>query len=153
MTRPAAVSWHRRLQTHVALGVILLVALSLGAVLMTTTRVITRRSMVLASDELDAARSACEHLADSRARFAAAQTRLITTLPVFRAHMADPRLVADTATLEAMADDYRVMLEAQFVVVTGHSGVWTAQPGWPTGQSPPPPMRANWITSWCSSTG
>ena len=69
------------MRAQVALGVSVLVALSLGAALLATTRVVTRRSLSLASENLEAARSAFYHLADSRAEFAAAQTRLIRRSP------------------------------------------------------------------------
>ena len=82
---PPPIAWHLRLQTHVAVGVRLLVSLSLGAVLVTTTRLITTRSLDLASGELDAASTAFYHLADHRAQSAADQARLITTLAVLRA--------------------------------------------------------------------
>jgi PAS domain S-box-containing protein len=131
------------MRAQVALGVSVLVALSLGAALLTTTRVVTRRSMTLASENLEGARSAFYHLADSRAEFAAAQTRLITALPVFRAYMTDSRLASDEATLDAMADEYRVQLKAQFCILTDRTGHWTASPGWPAPhQTPPAAMRS-----------
>jgi PAS domain S-box-containing protein len=135
------IPWRRRIQVHVALGVSVVVAFSLGAVLLTTTRIVTRQSMSLASDALASARSAFYHLVESRAESAAAQTRLITSLPVFRAHMVDVRLAADEATLDAMAEGYRRQLGAQFFVLTDRAGLWTAQPGWPVGHAPPQRMR------------
>jgi PAS domain S-box-containing protein len=137
-----AIPWHRGMRVQVALGVSVLVALSLGAALLATTRVVTRRSMSLASENMEAARSAFYHLADSRAEFAAAQTRLITALPVFRAYMTDSRLASDAATLGAMADHYRLQLEAQFCILTDRTGLWTASPGWAAGQIPPAAMRS-----------
>jgi PAS domain S-box-containing protein len=119
-----------------------LVGLSLGATLLATTRVVTRRSLSLASENLEAARSAFYHLADSRAEFASAQTRLITALPVFRAYMTDTRLAADEATLKAMADEYRLQLKAQFCILTDRAGLWTASPGWPASQSPSEAVRS-----------
>jgi PAS domain S-box-containing protein len=138
--RPPPIAWHRRLQTHVALGVTVLVAFSLGAVLLITTRVITTRSLDLASAELDAARTAFYHLADHRAQSAADQARMITTLPVFRATMTDSRLANDTATIEAMAEEYRRVLKARFCIVTNPAGRWTGSPGWPTPQLAPPAL-------------
>jgi PAS domain S-box-containing protein len=139
--QPPPIAWHRRLQTHVAVGVSLLVALSLGSVLLITTRLITNRSLGLASGELDAARTAFYHLADHRAQSAADQARLITTLPIFRATMTDPRLANDTATLDAMGEEYRRQLKARFCIVTNRAGRWTGSPGWPTGQSSPPALE------------
>ena len=135
--------WHRRLHVQVALGISTLVALSLGVTLLATTRVITRRSMSLASDNLEVARSGFDHLAASRAEFAAVQVRLITTLPVFRAHMTDQAVAADVATIEAMTEDYRQQVGAQFGIVTNRAGTWTAQPGWPKGQAPPSGLRSS----------
>ena len=46
------------------------------------------------------------------ARAAQLSSRLITELPVLRAHLTDPRLAADRPTIEAMADGYRIDLDA-----------------------------------------
>jgi hypothetical protein len=144
--QPPPIAWHRRLQTHVAVGISLLVALSLGAILLTTTRLITSRSLALASGELEAARTAFYHLADHRAESAADQARLITTLPVFRATMTEPLLAHDAATIEAMAEEYRQQLKARFCIVTDPAGGWTGSPGWPEAQ-PSPPALANSIAT------
>jgi signal transduction histidine kinase/CheY-like chemotaxis protein len=116
--------------------VVLLIALSLTAVLVATTRAVTARSLERSISDLDAARSAFSRLVDDRADFAGAQASLVTALPVFRAHMTDSRLAADAATIETMADGYRRQLKADFAVVTNRNGVWTADPGWPPGISP-----------------
>ena len=131
------------MEAAVVVGVSLLVLLSLGAVLIAATRLVTNRSLVRASDELEAARSAFYHLVDNRAEFASAQTRLITALPVFRAHMTDSRLASDAATIDAMADEYRRQLKAQFCIVTDRDGGWTGSPGWPAGEKPAPAMQAS----------
>jgi PAS domain S-box-containing protein len=141
--QPPPIAWHRRLQTHVAVGISLLVALSLGAVLLATTRLITTRSLDLASGRLDAARTAFYHLADRRAQSAADQSRLITTLPIFRATMTEPRLANDAATIEAMAEEYRRQLTARFCIVTNQAGRWTGSPGWAKGQSPPSALASS----------
>jgi len=133
-----AIPWHRRLHVHVALGISLLVALSLGAVLLSATSVVESRSMSLASNTLEAARSAFYHLADSQAESAAAQARLIAALPVFRAYMTDTRLARDSATLEAMTDEYRRRLKAQFCILTDRTGRWTAAPGLARGNGASP---------------
>ena len=99
--------------------------------------------MSLASNTLEAARSAFYHLAESQAESAAAQARLITTLPVFRAYMTDTRLAHDAATLDAMTDEYRRRLRAQFCILTDRTGRWTATPGWRAGSTVPPAMRSS----------
>ncbi len=131
------------MEAAVVVGVSLLVGLSLGAVLVATTRVVTNRSLARASDELEAARSAFYHLVENRAEFAAAQTRLITALPVFRAHMTDSVVASDAATIGAMADDYRRQLKAQFCIVTERKGGWTGSPGWPAGEKPTRAMQSS----------
>ena len=117
----------------------LLIGLSLGAALIATSRVVTSRSLAQASDTLEAARSAFYVLVRRQIEFAAAQTRLITELPVFRAHISDARLARDGATLDAMVDEYRQQLDAQFCILTDRDGNWTSNPGWPAGEPPPPP--------------
>jgi len=112
-------------------GVTVLVALSLGAVLVATTRAVTNRSLARTAADLDAARAAFDRLADDRAEFAAAQAALVTALPVFRAHMTDSRLAEDVATLEAMGQEYRRQLKADFCIIADHEGRWTSTPGWP----------------------
>jgi signal transduction histidine kinase/ActR/RegA family two-component response regulator len=125
--------WHRRFEARVVASVIILVALSTGAILYATTRVVTARSLERTRLDLQAARTAFQRLADDRARFAAAQSALVTALPVFRAHLTDTRLAEDVATVEAMADGYRRQLDAHFAIVTDREGRWTATPGWPAG--------------------
>ena len=122
-------------------GVSVLVALSLAAVLVATTRAVTDRSLERTAADLDAARDAFYRLTDDRAEFAAAQAALVTALPVFRAHMTDSRLAEDVATLEAMGQEYRRQLKADFCVVADHEGRWTSTPGWPGGVKPPDGVR------------
>jgi len=126
-------SWYRRLEARVLAGVAVLVATSLALVLIATTRAVTARSLERARDDLDAARSAFYRLTDDRAQFAEAQASLVTALPVFRAVMTDSRLASDVATLEALTDEYRGQLKADFCIVTNRDGSWTAQAGWPAG--------------------
>jgi signal transduction histidine kinase/ActR/RegA family two-component response regulator len=125
----------------VGIGVVLLVAFSLGAALMATTRAVTARSLERAASDLDAARFAFYRLVDDRAEFAGAQAALVTALPVFRAYMTDSRLAKDAETLEAMTDGYRRQLKATFAIVTDRDGTWIAQPGWPAHSSPQPVGR------------
>jgi signal transduction histidine kinase len=133
---PQPPSWRPRLETQVIVGITLLVAFSLTAIVVATTRTLTARSLARASIDLETARTAFDRLADDRSAFAAAQAVLVTRLPVFRAHMSDPRLAADFATLQAMADEYRQQLKADFCVVTDQTGRWTARAGWPLEAQP-----------------
>jgi len=127
--------WYRRLGARVAVGLTLLIGFSLGAVLIATTRVVRARSLDRASEELDVAQLTFYRLVDARADSAASLTRLITDLPIFRAHMSDARLADDPETIGLMADEYRRQLNAQFVVVTDGHGAWLGSPGL-TGQRP-----------------
>jgi PAS domain S-box-containing protein len=125
------------MEARVAAGLTVFVGVSLAVVLTVTTRAVTNRSLERASDDLDAARTAFARLVANRADFAASQSRLITALPVFRSHMTDVRLASDMASLDAMADDYRRQLNAQFCIVTDHTGRWIGSPGWRSGEEPP----------------
>ena len=78
------------MEARVAAGILLLVALSVTAVVITATRVATRSAVARATDNLEGARSAFYGLVDDRAAFAAQQTRLIIELPVFRSMMLSP---------------------------------------------------------------
>jgi PAS domain S-box-containing protein len=142
-SRPSrAIPWHRRLEARVAVGVSLVVGTALLAVLLATGRIVQANALSRAADDLQAARVAFYHLVDTRAGFAAAQLRLIVELPVFRAHLSDPRLATDAATIHAMADGYRRSLEAHFAVVTDPAGNWIAGPGWPDRAGAPPELTA-----------
>ena len=125
------VPWYRRMEARVAVGVSLIAALSLGVVLLATSRVVTQRSLSRASGELEAARRSCVRLLDSRAESAATLTRLITELPIFRVHLTDRQLAADATTLHAMVDRYRQQLGARFCIVTNGRGAWVGTAGWP----------------------
>ena len=48
-------------------------------------------------------------LVDDRAEFAASQTRLIISLPLFRSSMINPVIAGDLATLTESADNYRLI--------------------------------------------
>ena len=128
--------WHRRLEARAIAGVTVLVALSLAAILAATARTVTTRSLGRTTTDLDAARAAFHQLVTERAEFASAQSALVTALPVFRAHLSDPRLAQDFATLAAMADHYRQQLKATFAIVGGRDGNWIAHSGWANGRSP-----------------
>ena len=123
-------------------GVSLLVGLSLGALLLATIGAVTSQSLGRASEDLEVARATFYRSLDTRTESAAALTRLVTELPVFRAHITEARLAADPATITDMADGYRRQLKAQFSVVTDARGVWMGSPGWPSAATPSPALRA-----------
>ena len=128
-------TWHRRLESRLALSVGLLVAVSLGAALTMATRVAMSRSLMRASENMHAAQAAFERLVETRAEAAAAQTRLITGLPVFRSHINELSLASDAAEMNVMADDYRQQLKARFfgsaISISGRRRRWRPSGGWP----------------------
>jgi HAMP domain-containing protein len=126
-----AIRWHRRMQAHVAVGVSLLIALSLGSAVAVTSRVVSRRALEGAARDLTAARHAFDRLVDEQAREAAVQARFIAQLPVFRAHLTDPQLAGDGATMDTMAIDYRTQLDAAFLIVGSRRTAVTGRAGWP----------------------
>ena len=130
------------MEVRVAAGVILLVAISLLAIILGATGVATRSAMTRAANDLEDARDAFYRLVDDRASTAAQQTRLITTLPVFRSAMINPVIAGDIATLTQMADAYRQDLGAQFAILTTPEGTPTAMPGWPAGTPFPARLEA-----------
>jgi PAS domain S-box-containing protein len=130
------------MEARVAAGVLVLVALSVSAVVLTATRVSTRSAVGRASDNLEDARSAFYRLVDDRASFAAQQTRLIIALPVFRSAMVNPVVAKDVATLTQIADSYRQNLRADFAILTDPAGIPTATPGWPSGDTLPAALLA-----------
>ena len=136
---PALGFWNR-LETHVTVAITLIIAFALGAALFIATRVVTNGSLERASSDLVAARSAFYQLVDDRAQFASAQAALVTTLPVFRAYMTDPRLPSHTETMQVMADDYREQLKAAFCIISSRDGRWVGSSGWPGGLEPPAPV-------------
>ncbi|HET9467245.1 MAG TPA: ATP-binding protein [Vicinamibacterales bacterium] len=136
------IRWHDRMEARVAAGILLLVALSLSAVVITATRVATRSAVARAADNLEGARAAFDRLVSERAEFAAQQTRLITEGPDFRNAMIHPLVASDVATLTEMAERHRQNVNAQFAIVTTPNGTPTATPGWPNGQPIPPGLQA-----------
>jgi PAS domain S-box-containing protein len=138
----SSIRWHRRLETHVVAAIALLIAIALGAVLVSTTRVVAARSAVRGSEEIAVARSAFQKVVESRAESAAAQVRLITELPIFRQFLGDEPVARDAETLRTMADTYRGQLGAEFAIVTDRNGKWVAAPGWRDANAPPEPLRS-----------
>src|SRR5262245_7521446 len=100
------IPWHNRMEARVIAGTLLLVALSLAGVLIAATRVATKSAVERASVNLEDGRQAFYRLVDRRADNAAAQTRLIVQLPIFRATIAS----ADIPTLNATVEEYRKYL-------------------------------------------
>jgi PAS domain S-box-containing protein len=131
------------MEARVAAGVVLLVTLSLTTVLIAATRVATRSAVERASANLQDARLQFYRLVENRAEFAAAQTRLIVALPVFRSVMINPVVANDLATLTETADSYRKDLSADFAILTDPAGKPTATPGWPGAETLPADLRAS----------
>ena len=130
------------MEARVTAGVTVLVGLALGAVLFATLRAVGNQSLTRATQDLEVARSTFTRSLESRAESAAALTRLITELPVFRAHLTDSRLVSDASSIGAMADRYRRQLNAQFCIVTDSHGTWIGKPGWTAPTPPPGPLQS-----------
>jgi PAS domain S-box-containing protein len=130
------------MEARVAVGVIMLVMLSLAGVLLAASRVATRSSLERASSNLEDARSAFYRLVDNRADAAAAQTRLIIALPLFRSVMINPVIAGDLATLTETSDSYRRDLGAQFCILTDPEGRPTTTPGWTGERTFPPGLQA-----------
>jgi PAS domain S-box-containing protein len=132
---PIAIPWHQRLEARVLAGVTTIIGVSLAALTLFTGQVVARHSMTRAASDLAAAQAAFTHLVSTQSELVAAQTRLITGLPVFRAYMTDSRLTGDVATMEAMAEMYREELDAAFTIVSDRRGHWLASPGLPADAS------------------
>jgi PAS domain S-box-containing protein len=118
--------WHNRMEARVIAAILLLVGLSLTGVLVAATQVATASAVSRASVNLQDARQAFYGVVDSRAENVSSQTRLIITLPIFRATIAS----GDIPTLLAMADGYREQLKARFAVLANPSGKIIAASGW-----------------------
>jgi signal transduction histidine kinase/CheY-like chemotaxis protein len=129
-TRPS-LPWIHRLEARAAAALILLVSASLAGVVVITTRTIADRALARAAVDLDGARTAFERLADDRAEFAAVETMLVTALPIFRSHLTNREIAADTATMTEMLDEYRQDLKADFAILAGAHSAWIASSGWP----------------------
>src|SRR5262245_61632338 len=126
------IPWHRRLEARALAGVAMVVGVSLAALALVTGEVVTSHTLTRSADDLSAAHAAFTHLVATRSELVAAQTRLITGLPVFRAYLTDSRLAHDRATVGAMADMYREDLHAAFTIVSDGDGRWLASAGLPS---------------------
>jgi hypothetical protein len=130
------------MEAQVALGVTVVVALAIAATLLAATRAVTRQSLERAAHDVETARVAFDQLLESRARAATALSRLVTTLPVFRAHLTDPQLARDAATVGVMAEGYREQLGATFCLVADPKGRTIAVAGWPQSALMPPALES-----------
>jgi PAS domain S-box-containing protein len=128
---PIAIPWHRRLEARVLAGVIAIVGVSLTALTLVTSGVVSRQAISHSEQDLRAAHTALTNMIATQTELAGTQTRFVTGLPVFRAHMTDSQLASDVATMEAMAEMYRADLSASFSIVSDRSGRWLASPGLP----------------------
>jgi signal transduction histidine kinase/ActR/RegA family two-component response regulator len=126
------ITWHRRLEVRVAVGVALLVAAAVGALLWLATNDVELRSRERAEDDLAASRSAFDNLVASRAAFALSSARVfVSAQPYFRAWLYNVTNEVERATLVGMADEYRLSLGASFAILTDQNGRWSGHPGWP----------------------
>src|SRR5215471_11585834 len=121
------IAWHRRFEARVLLGVTLVAGVSLFAILAATNRVVTNYSLQRSNDDLRDTRAAFDRLVDTRAQFAANETRLVVELPMFRVPLTNPNVAADAPTIDNMAEDYCRKLDANFCVVTDAGGSWIGQ--------------------------
>ena len=126
-----AIAWHRRLEGRLVLYVALIAGLSLVTVSVATKRMVTEHAFERAAENQRAAKAAFDRLVETRAAFAASQLRLIAELPIFRALIDNHDVARDGATVEAMAEHYRIQLAANFCLVTDVQGHWLADGGWP----------------------
>jgi hypothetical protein len=123
------IPWYHRLEARVVLGVSLIAGLSLISLSLVAGRVVRAHALARATGDLTTARIAFDYHIEMRTRSAAARSRLVTALPVFRAHMTDQRLASDAATITAMAEEYRRELGAEFSLVSAPTGRLLASPG------------------------
>ena len=92
--------WRARLETRLLLFVTLVTGAAVVAMLVAANRIITAGAVERTHEDQDAAKQAFDRLLERRGEFATSQSRLITELPVFRAHLSDPRVAADEATMQ-----------------------------------------------------
>ena len=129
---PRDLPWHRRLAARVLLSVLLIAGGSLATVLYASDYLVTNYSLSRTEDDIFAASNSFRDLQRDYSDFAASQTHLIASQPVFRAYFTDPNLASDWATVSGMAEEYRSDLKADFCVVSDPTGRWlgaTSVPG------------------------
>ena len=127
----AAIPWYRRLEARALAGAGAIVGLSLMAITLVMSQVVSSHTIARAEGDLARTNDALTQILTTRADLVAAQTRLITALPVFRAHMNDTRVAADAATMHEMASMYRQEQAAAFTIVSDRNGRWLADSGVP----------------------
>ena len=128
--------WRERLETRLLFFVTLVTGVAVAAMLLAANRIITAGAIERMHGDQDAAKLAFDRLIERRGEFASSQSRLITELPVFRAHLSDPRIAGDRATIEALADEYRTNVAADFLLVASADGAWLGLSNWPGGAAP-----------------
>ena len=128
--------WRTRLEARLLLFVMLVTGASVAAMLVAATQVITAGALERSRQDQDAAKAAFDRLIEQRQEFAASQSRLITELPVFRAHLSDPQIADDSATLEALAQQYQQSARSDFLLVANARGSWLGRAHWPAGVEP-----------------
>jgi signal transduction histidine kinase len=128
--------WRARLETRLLVFVTLVTGAAVAAMLVAANRVITSSAIERQHQAQEGAKIAFDRLIERHGVFAASQSRLITELPIFRAHLSDPRLAADTATIQVLADQYRASVAADFLLVASGDGRWLGRSNWPAGPAP-----------------
>jgi signal transduction histidine kinase len=128
---PVSTPWRARLETRLILFVTLVSGVAVMAMLLAANRMITAGAVERTHEDQDAAKKAFDLLLQRRGEFATSQSRLITELPVFRAHLSDPRIAGDQATIEALANEYRASVAADFLLVASADGSWLGRSNWP----------------------
>jgi signal transduction histidine kinase len=133
---PLSTPWRARLETRLLLFVTLVSGAAVVAMLVAANSIITAGAIGHSHEDQDAAKQAFDRLLERRGESATTQSRLITGLPVFRAHLSDPRIAGDDATIQALADEYRTSVAADFLLVATADGIWRGRSNWPGGASP-----------------
>ena len=109
--------------------------------LVAANRVITASAIERTAQDQDAAKAGLRPADRAAREFATSQSRLITELPVFRAHLSEPQIANDSATIQALAEQYPQSLASDFLLVAdcatgrGWGGRTGPVPDAPTGSS------------------
>ena len=91
-----------------AAALALMMASVVGAVIVMTMRQVSAQAQDRAAAQLSAAQTLFHSHIERRSASGLAMARLVTQLPVFRAHLTDPQLATHRPTLDAMLEGYRV---------------------------------------------
>jgi signal transduction histidine kinase len=118
------------------LFVTVVTGVSVAAMLGAADRVITSSALERNAQDQNAAKAAFDRLIEQRQAFARSQSRLIAELPVFRAHLSEPLLARDGATIEALAQQYRASAASDFLLVADPHFSWLGLANWPGGTPP-----------------